>query len=487
VAAFVALGLGASAPAADPLEAFGQRLQAAVTRIQAGKCEPQTWRSLQADPEFPKAPSTMRSIIYVGLAACVGGPETHDWIRKATDEKDVLPSAWGLRFADDVDRKDTADALHALEASAEQAGWTHVETYTDRALFGFWRNLRTEPEAKRRLLTLLDRVRWKPSEPVGDASAIWSDLALSLAQEGKAAEAAHVAERITLPSVLFSMRLDKRLDPVVQANPQAFDVEYAAFATLQQHQRAYALAPEHDELAYEIIQDLRLLNRLDEALAVADATLAKKDVKDNEGRDYRHWIEDRRAMVLNDLGRFDEALALERHAAERQEGGSPNVSNRINLAGFLNGVGRHDEALATLAPFDKPGLSASIYGEMWVNTERACAAAALGRDNIKAKALAFTAAHAADNRAARIKATLCANDLTGARQAFVDWLADPEARGEALLQLSEFAPVKMPPYDAEIARRFAAVRKDPALLDAIAKVGRTETSKLSGSTWIDFL
>jgi len=475
---------GATGP--DPQAAFGERLQASLVQLGQRTCEVATWRNLLSDPAFPAAPSRLRSLVYYGAAVCIRGPEGHQWIRQATDQTDAPPFTWALRFADDVDRKDKEDGLHALEVSAAQSNWTEVRTFSDQALFRFWRDLRSDPTDNRRLLGLLDRAGWKPQSLGGDGSALWSEWALILLEDGKTTDAARVAKRITRPDVLFRLRLDKRFDPITTSDVKAFDVDGAAVAVLEGHRAAYAAHPEDDELAYEIIQDLRLLNRLDEALSVADKTLAKSEVKDDRGQDYRNWIEDRRAMVLGDLDRVEEALAIEQRAAERSEHGSPNVSQRINLAGLLSSVGKHEEALGMLAPFEK-GLSASPYGNMWVAAERACAAGALGRSAIATKALAFTAAHAADNKGARLKAQLCANDLSGARATVMGWLASPTERQYALVQLSRFAATPLPPFQAELARRFEIVRSDPAVVAAVDKVGRTETSKLNGSIWIDFL
>lgn len=471
----------------NPVAEFAERLQSAISQLQQQKCEAATWRGLIDDPVLPKVASRLRSYAYSGAAICVGGADARQWVRKSTEEPDAPPNAWGLRFAIDVDLKDTSDALHALEVTAERSGWTAVETYNDLALFRFRRLLEPDAGAGRRLLRLLDRVGWKPSGLIASPSALWKDLAQFDLEDGKAADATRVAKRITAPAVLFSMRLDRRFDPLVKADPNAFDVEKAAVATLERHRAQYADHPDQGEIAYEIIEDLRLLNRPEEALIFADQTLAKADVKDERGQDYHHWIEDRRAMVLADLGRFDEALAIEQKAASSAEHGAPNVSQRINLAGLLSMAGKSEDALQMLAPFGN-GLTASPYGDMWVATERLCAANALGRDAVAKMALAFTAVHAADNKGARLKAQLCANDLAGARQTVVGWLENPADRQYALLQLCRFAPgAPPPPFQAELIRRFETVRTDPAVIAAVERVGRTETSRLAGGIWTDVL
>jgi hypothetical protein len=469
------------------VDAFAEGLQAAFTALQSGRCDAPKWRTLVSDPSLATAPGSIRSIAYVGAAMCIGGPQAHDWIRKATDEGDATPWVWGVRFGDDVRRKDTEDALHVLEVTGARSEWTHLETYSDETLSMFWRNVRTDKVAERRLLGLLDRGHWTPTNPAADASPLWADLAEALLQEGKPDDATRVARRITLPSVLFRMRVDKRFDEISAADPQLFDVETAARAVLKRHQADYAVMPNRDDVAGEIIRDLQLLNRLDEALALADKTLAKARVTDGRGGDHRNWIEDYRARILDDLGRHDEALSIEEAATARLERGHPNVSQRINLAGMMIASGRHEDVLKTLAPFDDKGLSVSPYGAMWVAAERSCAAGALGREQVKAAAMSFTAVHAADNKGARLKALLCANDLAGARELVVGWLANPDDRAYALVQLCSFAKTPLAPFEAELDRRFEVVRTDPAVIAAAAKVGRVETTPLNGSIWIDSL
>ncbi len=454
--------------------------------MQSGKCATATWEAIAADPGLGKLPSSLKSVIYDSLAVCVGGERAVGWAKLATAEKDAPPLAWAMRFVVDVQTGDKVDALLSLDGAVRASKTVDepLSIFNDDAVFQLRRELKDDGGGLRHLLTDLDEGDWIPKAPSTDASGLWREYSLMLLQDRRTVDAVRVGRKVTLPRELLAMRLDKQFDPIISAHPEAFDVTFAAFATLERQRKIYAAAADDSE-AYQIIDTLRLLGRLDEALSFADATLAKKDIRDSRGNDYRNWIEDRRAYVLFDLGRFDEGIVAERASAGRKENDQPNVSNAINLAGMLNGAGRHADALAALAPFEE-GRETSPYGAMWVAAERACAATGLADAATAAKALSFTQAHVNDNRNARVKALLCANQPAEAAAVYVAWLQNPVERTEALVQLCHFAQASRAPFDAIIGDRFGKLRDDPAVQAAVAKVGRTDTLTLYGSVWIDF-
>jgi len=489
LAVFVA---SAASAAPTPMAALTGKLQAALALMGEGKCDGPALRAVADDPAFRDLPSEVKSLVYSSLVYCIGGESTDAWLKLATAEPGAPPLAWSLRFVEDTARNRYDDALVDLDTAVRiaKASYGSIELDRDDAVFYLWRKLRDDPARQRRLLADLDEANWRPANPLQDASVFWREYSLFLLQDGRVTDASRVAAKVTLPRELLLMRLDGQFDPLTRLHPENFDLTSAAEAFLERMQKAYGTATD-DTPAYEIIDNLRLLGRWDEALRFADATLAKAELHDERGQDYRGWIEDRRAYVLSDLGRFDEAIAAERTAASRKEHAGPNVSNTINLAGMLNGAGRHSEALTVLKAFpDLPSLPApklvSEYGSMWIAAEQACAALPLGDSARAAEALAYTSAHQRENQAARAKALLCADDVEGAVQLYIAWLEQPRARAEALLELSRFAPVARPSFDTLIDQRFAKMRDDPRLREAVAKVGRTETLPLHGGVWMDF-
>jgi tetratricopeptide (TPR) repeat protein len=230
---------------------------------------------------------------------------------------------------------------------------------------------------------------------------------------------------------------------------------------------------------------LRLLGRPQEGLALIDAWIAghKADADDEAAPD-RNWILDERAETLSALGRYDDTTAAGREAAALEEDGQLNVSQTINLAERLEEQGKPQAALDVLAVFKEGGPRASVYGMMWVWTERACALGQLGRTPATspdlAAALAYSAEHLDSNPPARAETLLCVVDLDGAAAAYIARLKDPEQRADALMALSTWKRPPQPVFLAQILARLDKVRARPDVKAAVAAVGRTEAIPLAG-------
>ena len=481
------IGVSSPAVADAQTDALATRWSAALEKLRGGECDGKTWLAVSEDTSFPKLSSEQRAITYINMGACIGGSRRHEWRVLASKEPDAPPMVWGLLFLEAVDRHDTPDALKNLEADLAAARRTGqaFDVVNDDGVYFLNGRLRTDPAAKMRLLSVLDAAEWKPSDPSQDLSPIWLELSLMLLEQGKTGEAARVAKKVTAAESLLGMRLDNRFASLLKDDPQAFDVEYAAFADLRRLERVHETAENNDNSAYLIIDALRVLGRLDEALEFADRVLKKEKILDENGRDYRNWIEDRRAYVLLQLGRFDEAVTTEQTAATRPERGGANVSQVINLAEMLIDQGRFQQALAVLAKRDKDAGTSAV-GKAYIEQDRVCIFNGLGDAAQQDKALAYTAAHVGDNRTARLHALLCANDSAAASRLMVDWLEDPLARERALIQLCTAPSRPLGSYQAVLSQRFDQVRKDPAVVAAVAKVGRTEALKAIGAVWPDF-
>ena len=435
--AAIVLGLGPSARAAPSgTDALAPRWAATLQHIAEGKCDGVEWTAISQDPAFLKLASAMRSVTFINLAACIGGDRTHEWRALAAKEPDAPPIAFALLFLEAVDRRDTEAALADLEAdlrAAKRLAMSFVIT-NDDGIYYLYPRLDGDPASKRRLLAALDMGDWTPSDPAMDPSSYWADYSTFLLEAGEPAKAARVAKKVTAADVLLGMRLDGRFAEMVKTDPAMFDMEYAAYADLQRLQKLYAAAADNDNGAYAVIEALRDLGRDDDAVAFADGVLKKDRIVDDKGLDYRNWIEDRRVYALVGLGRFDAAIAAERVAAGRKERGGFNVSQVINLAEILIDQGRFQDALGLLDPMDEPGRTSPL-GHGFVVQTRVCAFNGLGRSKDQADALAFTAEHVGDNRPARLRALLCANDISAAAQLMVEWLGDPLARRRALVEL----------------------------------------------------
>jgi tetratricopeptide (TPR) repeat protein len=217
---------------------------------------------------------------------------------------------------------------------------------------------------------------------------------------------------------------------------------------------------------------IEALKLLDEVLARAAAPNGGRPAFPDAGEELA-WTMDYHARVLAQLGRYDEAVAELRAAAQRPEYGGPNISQSINLAGLLASLGRFQEADAIAGAVLARDLSP--YGRMQAEAVRGCARVQANDRSGAAGSLAFLKAHQADAPQALQEALICAGDLDGAARLYVDRLRDPDRRIAALSELQDYAaPPVTTPLQRELARRRLLVRARPAVRAAIAKVGRIE-------------
>jgi tetratricopeptide (TPR) repeat protein len=482
VATIIALSAGTSARGDDLLN----KLDAASKLAADGKCDLSAWRALVSDKKFHTLPGQMRSLSLTLLAVC-GEEKPTDLLRRATQISDAPSFAWVTRFADAASRNDDEDALRSLERAADLAQDAPLGIDDDAAVFKTERRLRVAPAAHRRFFAALDRGRWTPTYVFETPQWLWLRYVNLLLADGDLAGARRIAARLTRPEILQRMRLDKRYDALLAADPGHFDVRYAALATLASDQALLAANPNDGGGIDIVARDLRILGRAADVLPMVDAALAQPGPLLKRETDYRTWMLNDRADALYDLGDFEGSVEFLKKAAAPGPGGAVTVSQAINLAGVLNAVGRPDEAVSTLAPFDTPEAKAatSPYGLMWVAAERACAYYALNQVDKAEASRAFTRDHATDNQGAVIKAGVCANDLDYVAATFIQRLETADGRAEALFQLSDFRMAKLTQVDVVMAARMQTLKARPDVRAAVSKAGRTETIDLIGAAMID--
>lgn len=487
--------LTAAAAAASPdRDTFDDDVSTAKLAVASNDCAaamPLIRRAI-ASPRMTTSPDALA--VWEMGAECAGNQKAWAEALRDAEAATAFPKAtdwvWRIRitlndFLDHPDKSvelietlahDRPDVLTALEE--RQIG------QIDRKLRG-----RGASALRRRLFAALDSINYQPTKPFDSADGYWVDYAAMLADAGDMANATRVLGRVNTTYGLIVARLDKRFDPIIAASPDRFDPRRVAEAQLARDQAAMAANPDLLEGILSTSRDLRRLGRSQEALAMLDKAAARVAAMDPANPDFSdladagNWLPDERARNLNDLGRFEEGLAVRRTAAATNEGGGPNVSQTINLADDLLNMGRPQESLDVLAVFGVAGetRSASLYGVMEMMVNRACAYSDLGQAKPLQDTLAYISAHEKDNEGAVTNSLLCTGDLDGAAASFVRRLADPDERQGALLDLVDFTDARpMTPRQALIDKRWRAVRGRPDVQAAAAAVGRIESIPLRG-------
>lgn len=451
-----------------------------------GRCDVPRIRKFLDRADFQNLTGTARSLAYSALGVC-DRSGLHEAVLKATAEPDAASLAWSLRFLDAAERKDMPDALRSIRAAVDRKSDGTLTFFSDDLVYQVARELRDDATGFRAYAAELDRADWKTSDPHYRGDFVWARYAGLLADAGDRTHAWRVASRVTEPGELLRMSLDKRYDAIVAVDPERFDIPASAEAELMRAQDLLARNPRDGTAVSHVLGLLRMLGRQQAALDLVDKTLAIEGaVLSYRGDDHRNWLLNDRALVLLELGRFDDAVAAMENAANLSERGGPNVSQTINLAGFQVATGRFEAALKTLASGEQ-SMQANVtpYGRMWIAAERACAYQGLGRKDEAARAVAATAAQAKDNHGAHAKALLCVGDLDGAAAAYKARLADAGTRAAALTQLSRFLQPPLTPFDAEMHRRLETLRSRADIQAAVAEVGRTRDFQIQSGSLVD--
>jgi tetratricopeptide (TPR) repeat protein len=324
------------------------------------------------------------------------------------------------------------------------------------------------------LLQALFDAHWDPLPPA--ASENWFDLAEArLADDDIDGTRAAIA-RVTSPSVIARLRIDRRFDALVDRTAERFDLRHAAEAELAAMRARSARTPRVLEVHVAIISALLELGRADEALAEADAmeaavAAAPENKPAFDDADQLVWLRNFRTMALRRLGRIDEAVAALETASRMTEDGRVNVSQVLNLADFLNRLGRADAAHAALA---RVGTSLSGYGRM-VQMQEEMYAALLDGDRAGAGvALAYLLEHA-DDAPGIVRGALLDMDRTDEAAAhFIAELAAPATRADALLDVQDFQSVEPLPGDVERIARWRRLLDRADVRAVIDQVGRRE-------------
>lgn len=202
-----------------------------------------------------------------------------------------------------------------------------------------------------------------------EPSYLWVELTRLLLENGEHDAALDVSTHVTDAYDLIEMRMDRRFDSIVAANPAQFDVDAAAARELEQLLSASEKAPRSLALKETLIDTLRRQQHYAESLAAADSLLTELRSTNSPEKAYEDyertnpWILNERKTALTRVGRWDDAVAQLTAASLLSEDHAGNVSQIINLAQLYCDLSRPKEALKALGRLEtKP----SPYGLMQV-------------------------------------------------------------------------------------------------------------------------
>ncbi|WP_460711559.1 tetratricopeptide repeat protein [Lysobacter terrae] len=386
-------------------------------------------------------------------ATKIDGNEPHDWYRLAILERHLGDMPRSARYMTALVRR-----------------WPDRANNLDRQLLNVYAyRVEGNPPWRTDLLQALFDAGWDDSGNGVDS--IWHQLALAYLDQSHPAAGAKVVERITDPLIIIRMRSDKRFDAVAASLDKLPTPQEAAERRIAELRRLVAVSPKRVDLISALGTQLLVAGRSEEALALADTTLATiaADPTSFPNLDEKNWVMNDRASALRRLGRLDEALAEMESASRVDESGAPNVSQVLNLASLYCSAGRPKDALRAVERV-KSGMSG--YGRMVLSAVQHHAALQTGDRRAASEALNYLLAHRKESEAIVLEALLIEGRVDDAAQGLIRQFADPSKRDDALRFVQEF---KTPPelvgdHSFSVHRDELLARDD--VKAAVAQVGR---------------
>lgn len=434
--------------------------------------------------DFAAASPALRRGVLLMIAGLATQDE--DWptakaaITPASEMAEAEAIDWTLRAEVAARSRDSQDAVLSLTRLAERFPKALADI-EDATLYQWRGRARGLPDGEAKVFALTDalmRAGWTPKDPFVDLSMVRREYAQGLIARDRIAEAQTNAALITDADSLIIMRADKRFDRIGgAARPERFSPKAGSVARLKAVEALAAGNPSllsgHTAKATALIA----LNRAEEALAVADAAVARATQEPTAFTDLNQalpWAHNVRDTALRWLGRNDEAIEALAIGARVPEHGQANVSQTLNLADAQLDNGQAKAALATVSTVRLDLMSP--YGRGVGLRVQACAYALLGDNAAADKAVGAVKALGLEGKTNLSEALMCRDDLDGAAALMIERLADPLERSAALLALQDGPP---PPHprasDLARAKRMAALRVRPDILAAVAPIGRIET------------
>jgi len=333
------------------------------------------------------------------------------------------------------------------------------------------------------LLARLDTVAWSEETSARANRNSWALLRadeLMAAGNPRGAEAAlSRADEVDTLLLVAEDRVYAALWARFQAGGR-FDWRAVAERELAARRKISDDNPETLRFALWTQRRLRLLGRYEEAIAHGQ-TLRGRIAKAETFGDLDAFGGDslaELASALLDTGRTAEAETVfkEAIALDAKTGGA--VARRIEWASRLNGLGRHEEALALLREI-KPS-DTSALGRQWLWAERVCALSRT-KPSMAWTDLPRLLLNKAEGVEPAAKALLCLDRTEEAAALYIERLKDPSLKWDALGAARKVkAPPSVGPFAAELLRRRDAMLARADVRAAIAQAGRSVEVPLTG-------
>ena len=408
------------------------------------------------------------------------------YFTRACESPHAVAEDWKQRFFAAYQLDDKFDKTASLTLIAQRWPATLSDINDDAILRTANESLKDPTSAGKTLdlLAALFASGWKIEGGI-EPSSLWREYALILIAREQLVDVKAVAARITRPGELISMRADSRFFILVNSMPARFDIDKAAAADLALMREISAKQLQHLRNVVELTYSLLTVREYAQTLKITDGVITTVHGSNKEKPPYDDldesyiWILNNRALALQGLGRWEEALEQLIRAARRPERAGTNVSQAINLAGYYNDLERPKDALFMLLDVE----NTSPYGRMQVEKEKYRAALQLQEAAAAKASLSYLREHQSDSISTYQDALLEGGDMEAAAGVLIGRLQDPAQRTPALLWMQDYEESPAPPHVLQFRGRMRVLKGRADVRNAVASVGRIEHYNLSS----DFL
>jgi tetratricopeptide (TPR) repeat protein len=477
-AAFILSAVGLAGPVHSD-EASARRALSAAFSSSDSKDSVAAYKAVSEsirDPGFPalepSAQHAALALAYVLAYDAKDFEEAHEFATRATESAQQSSKDWEYRWYAAAETKNYRDEADSILAILSRGEVLYLDQRSDAVRRAYVDTKSSElSEVRGQMLLALFERGWRPADG-SSASRLWRALSLWLLeghQEGKAQE---VAPLIDESLDVIALRSDGRYQPLLSSRYLQSNPHKAARARAEVLSRLSAEHPRSLAVLLLLMRERQSLQEDNEVLALA--TAADKRIADSPAsappyddvkRNHR-WILNAKANALANLGRFEEAVAEFRRAANLATEGD-TVSQAINLAWLLSKLDRPEDALAALPKTD----AASDYGKMQIALVQVAVMMEQGNPTAARVYLQYMRDHQEDAVSTFQHALLIAGEYDEAKTLLLSRISTPEKREEALLELQTFSERKLPTRANEWRADFDRLKSEPSIREAAGRVG----------------
>lgn len=436
--AFVRPAWAQNAPInADVLAAMGKAQEAAGRDDCAGVLQALDPVVSALEPGEPRILVQRMRLLCLGAEGRAGElPAVQKELARALP-RDGMVQAIGVLIAADENRfTDAADQIATIADTSPQS----LHVLTGAAVRAISMKLAEDhaDEARSRMLIALARADWEPAD-IPELRIGFAEGAIdALIDQGEAAEAEGLLDRIDQPELLSSMVIDRhyaKLWPAIEARlgpASATSVDRFARDKLA----AFGDSPDSEAALRDASSAMLLLGRYQDVLDLTDNVRVTDGISREAVRTILY-----RARALAALRRDDEVDKLLAPFTTIDLRRAPAASTvLVSYAEFLDEIGRPAQALSVARDARaKAGDLLTDLGKRWLDRTEICALSSLGRTAEVNSAIQAIKQHADQNQSAAIEALLCAKRDVEASRLTIKAFEDNDAAGDLLLQFQPAA------------------------------------------------